>query len=269
MTKHWYHHAIIYSLDIKVFADSNGDGMGDMHGLISKIDYLRSIGINCLWLLPFYPSPKVDDGYDVKDYDNIDEAIGDFEDFDELIRELKLRGMRLIMDLVVNHTSIEHPWSLEAQSSRDSLYRDYYIWHDNPDDESEQALFGDAESSIWEYSEDTGSYSLHRYYKEQADLNIANPKVREEILKIMKFWLDKGVDGFRVDAAHGVSDPTHVQETDYTNLHRFFGDMREFLEKHNSETILLGETSVEPDELNKYFKSKDHKPRMHMLFNFL
>ena len=269
MTKHWYHHAIIYSLDIKVFADSNGDGMGDMHGLISKLDYLRSIGINCLWLLPFYPSPKVDDGYDVKDYDNIDEAIGDFEDFDELIRELKLRGMRLIMDLVVNHTSIEHPWFLEAKSSRDSPYRDYYIWHDDPDDESEKVIFDDAENSIWEYSEETGSYYLHRYYKEQADLNIANPKVREEILKIMKFWLDKGVDGFRVDAAHVVSDPTHVKKTDYTNLHRFFGDMREFLEKHNSETILLGETSVEPDELNKYFKSKDHKPRMHMLFNFL
>lgn len=270
MTKHWYQNAIIYSLDVKVFADSNGDGMGDLHGLIGKIDYLYSIGINCIWLLPIYPSPKVDDGYDVKDYRSIDKAIGDFDDFEELIRQTKIRGMRIIMDLVVNHTSIEHPWFLESKSSRDSPYRDYYIWNDEPDDdESEKVIFDESENSIWEYSEDTDSYYLHRYFKEQADLNIANSEVRKEILKIMEFWLDKGVSGFRVDAAHVVSDPTHVKRTDYKNLHKFFGTMREFLDERDPEAVLLGEASVDADELKKYFKSQDEEPRMHMLFNFL
>ena len=269
MTKPWYKNAIIYGLDVKVFDDSNGDGIGDLRGVINKLDYLRSIGINCLWMRPIHPSPKVDDGYDVKNYKAIDKALGDLNVFEELIYQTRLRGMRIIMDLVVNHTSIEHPWFLEAKSSRDNKYRHYYVWQDNPEDESEKVIFDHAETSIWEYSEETNSYYLHRYYKEQADLNIANSKVRQEILKIMKFWVEKGVSGFRIDAAHIITDPTYVKETDYKNLHRFFGEMRALLEELDTDTILLGEASVEPKELRKYFKSEDEKPRMHMLFNFL
>lgn len=269
MTKHWFKNAIIYSLDIEVFADDNNDGIGDIRGAINKLDYLRSIGISCIWLLPVYPSPKVDDGYDVKDYKNIDPDIGDLQDFDEFVYQARLRGMRIIMDLVVNHTSIEHPWFLEAKSSRDNPYRDYYVWHDNPDDESEKVIFSDTETSIWEHSPETDSYYLHRFYKEQADLNIANSAVRQEILDIMKFWVDRGVSGFRVDAAHIITDPTHIKETDYTNLHQFFEDMRALLEEIDPDLILLGEASVPPKELEKYFKSENGNPRMHMLFNFL
>ena len=265
----WYKNAIIYTLDVKIFNDGDGDGIGDFRGLISKLGYLASLGINCLWLLPFYPSPKRDNGYDVKDYYNIDPPLGNLGDFVQFMLEAEQRGIRVIVDLVVNHTSTEHPWFLSAKSSRDSPFRDYYIWDDEPKEDEEKIMFEEIEDSIWEYSEKTDSYYLHSYFKEQANLNIANPEVRNEILKIMDFWLKLGVSGFRIDAAHVVSDPVDVAHIDFGNLHKFFSAMRNLLDSRDPEAVLLGEASVDQEELEKYFKGENENPRMHMLFNFL
>jgi maltose alpha-D-glucosyltransferase / alpha-amylase len=269
MTNEWYKNAIIYGLNVKSFKDSNSDGIGDFQGLISKLDYLDSMGINCLWLLPFYPSPKHDDGYDVSDYYGIDPDLGNFGDFVEFVHAAKARGINVLIDLVINHTSIEHPWFLDARKSRDSRYRDYYIWHDDPDPNPEKIMFEGIEDSIWEYTEETGSYYLHRFFKQQADLNISNPEVRREIIKIMGFWLKLGIDGFRIDAAHTITDPVDVEHVDFDNLHEFFNEMRSFIDQNYPNTILLGEANVPHDELVEFFGSEDQKPRMHMLFNFL
>ncbi len=266
----WYKNAIVYTLDIKTFQDTNGDGIGDLPGLISRLNYLASLGINCLWLKPFHPSPKVDDGYDVADYYNVDPVFGDLGDFVHFIREAGKYGIRIIMDLVINHTSTEHPWFKNARSSEDAEFRDFYIWKKNPDLSEDKVLLKGLEESIWEYTEETGCYYLHHYFTEQADLNITNPAVRNEILKIMDFWLQLGVSGFRVDAAHVVTNTDHVEDTDYNNLHTFFSEMRTFLANRAPEAILLGEASLPPDELKAYFGGKDAGDhRMHMLFNFL
>jgi maltose alpha-D-glucosyltransferase / alpha-amylase len=269
MIDQWYKNAVIYGLDVKSFKDSNGDGIGDFQGLISKLDYLDALGINCLWLLPFYPSPKHDDGYDVADYYGIDADLGNLGDFVEFIHAAQSRGMKIITDLVVNHTSIEHPWFLDAKSSRDSRYRDYYVWQDDPKHDEEKIMFEGIEDSIWEYTEETDSYYLHRFFKQQADLNVVNPEVRDEIRKIMGFWLKLGVNGFRIDAAHIITDPVEVDHIDFGNLHELFNEMRSFIDKNYPNAILLGEANVDHDQLVKYFGGKDQEPRMHMLFNFL
>jgi maltose alpha-D-glucosyltransferase / alpha-amylase len=269
MTNEWYKNTIIYGLDVKSFKDSNGDGIGDFQGLISKLDYLDTLGINCIWLLPFYPSPKHDDGYDVADYYGIDPDLGNFGDFVEFVHAAKARGINVLIDLVINHTSIEHPWFLDAKKSRDSRYRDYYIWQDDPEHNEEKIMFEGIEDSIWEYTEETGSYYLHRFFKQQADLNVTNPEVRREILKIMGFWLKLGISGFRIDAAHIITDPVDVDHIDFDNLHNIFNEMRSFIDKHYPNSILLGEANVPHDELVNFFSLEEKDPRMHMLFNFL
>jgi maltose alpha-D-glucosyltransferase / alpha-amylase len=270
MSKNWYKNAIVYGIDVKVFKDSDGDGIGDLQGVISKLDYLASLGVTCVWLMPFYPSPKADNGYDVADYYNVDPELGTLGDFVELIDKADQLGIRVIIDLVVNHSSIEHPWFKSARKSRDSKYRDFYVWNDDPEDNEERVLLEGFEDSIWEYVEETDSYYLHRYFKEQADLNIPNPEVRNEILRIMNFWLKLGVSGFRIDAAHVITDSEDVDHTDYGNLHEFFSDMRSFMDERFPTGVLLGEASVGPDELEAYFKVEgEDKGRMHLLFNFL
>jgi maltose alpha-D-glucosyltransferase / alpha-amylase len=266
----WFKNAVMYTLDLKTFQDTNGDGIGDLPGLISRLNYLASLGITCLWLKPFHPSPKVDDGYDVADYYNVDSDFGDLGDFVHFIREAKKYGIRVIMDLVVNHTSTEHYWFKNARSSREAEFRDFYVWKENPDRSKDEVLLEGIEDSLWEYTEETGCYYLHHYFTEQADLNMTNPQVRREILKIMDFWLQMGVSGFRVDAAHVVTNTEQIDHTDYENLHTFFGEMRNFLAARDPEAVLLGETSMPPDELAQYFVG-DAKTdqRMHMLFNFI
>ncbi|WMJ72098.1 alpha-amylase family protein [Cytophagaceae bacterium ABcell3] len=270
MVNQWYKSAVVYGIDVKVFSDSDGDGMGDFQGLISKLDYLSSLGVNCLWLLPFHPSPKIDNGYDVADYYNVDPALGNLGDFVQFIHEADQRGIRVIMDLVINHTSVENSWFKDASATRESRYRDYYIWEDEPKENKEKVMLKGIQESIWEYSEATDSYYLHRYFKDQADLNLANPRVRKEVLKIMDFWLKLGVSGFRIDAAHVVTDPADVDHIDFGNLHTLFDEMRAFLDIRNPNAVLLGEASVGPDELPKYFGNNESgKERIHMLFNFL
>jgi maltose alpha-D-glucosyltransferase / alpha-amylase len=270
MSKNWYKNAIVYGIDVKVFKDSDGDGTGDLQGVISKLDYLASLGITCIWLMPFYPSPKADNGYDVADYYNVDPELGTLGDFVELIDKTDQLGIRVIIDLVVNHSSIEHPWFKSARKSRDSKYRDFYVWNDDPEENKEKVMLDGFEDSIWEYVEETDSYYLHRYFKEQADLNIPNPEVRHEILRIMNFWLKLGVSGFRIDAAHVITDSEDVDHIDYGNLHDFFSDMRSFMDEAFPTGVLLGEASVGPDELEAYFKDESgDKGRMHLLFNFI
>jgi maltose alpha-D-glucosyltransferase/alpha-amylase len=266
MRELWYKNAVFYSLDVETFMDSNGDGIGDFQGLTHCLDYLAALGINCLWLLPFYPSPNRDAGYDVMDYYNVDPRLGTLGDFVEFMHSAHERGIRVLIDLVVNHTSEQHPWFQEARSNKDSKYRDYYIWSDEaPPDEEVKTIFPDVESNIWHYDEKAEAYYLHRFYREQPDLNSANPAVREEILKIMGFWLELGVSGFRIDAAPYLLEPIGV-DVDLEELKHFMTEMREFMSSRRTDAVLLAEANVSAEELPPYFGNGD---RMHLLFNFL
>lgn len=266
MIKDWYKNAVIYGIDVKLYKDTDGNGFGDFRGMIESLNYIASLGCTCIWLMPFYPSPLDDYGYDVKDYYDVDPRLGNIGDFTEFIDSAKEMGIRVIIDLVVNHTSIEHPWFKESKKDKNSKYRDFYVWTDEkPEEDEEKVLFEGIEESIWEYSEETGSYYLHRYFKEQADLNISNKEVQKEILKIMRFWLRLGVCGFRIDAAHVITDSADVDHIDFNNLHQFFKEMRKFATSINPEALLLGEVDVEADKITQYFGDNS---RIHMLFNF-
>ena len=193
----WYKNAIFYELHVKAYSDTNGDGLGDFRGLISKLDYLTELGVDCLWILPMYPSPFRDDGYDISDYCSIHPNYGAFEDFREFLAAAHARGLRVITELVLNHTSDQHPWFVEARSSQDNPKRDWYVWSDTDDRyQGVRIIFLDTEMSNWAWDPISKSYYWHRFFSHQPDLNYDNPEVREEIWKVMKFWLDLGVDGF-------------------------------------------------------------------------
>ena len=262
----WYKNAIIYSLDVDAFQDANGDGVGDFRGLARRLDYLAGLGVTCLWLLPFYPSPNRDNGYDVMDYYGVDPRLGTLGDFVELMRQARERGIRVLADLVVNHTSDQHPWFQSARLSPDSPYRDYYVWSKElPANAHEGMVFPGYQDSIWAWDEAAGAYYLHRFYIHQPDLNIANPAVREEICRIMGFWLELGVSGFRLDAApflvemKGAGPPGEDQ---YAYLREF----RDFLSWRRGDAILLAEANVAPDKVAQYFGGD---AKLHMLFSFL
>lgn len=200
MTK-WYETAVFYQALVHAFKDSNGDGVGDLKGVTQKLDYLQWLGIDCLWLPPFYASPLRDDGYDISDYRAINPLYGTMEDLEKLIDEVHARGMRIVTDLALNHTSSDHEWF--QQSRRDPLgpYGDFYVWGDDPHRYPEiRVIFTDAETSNWTFDEVRGQYFFHRFYSHQPDLNYDNPRVHEEVLDILRFWLRKGIDGFRLDA---------------------------------------------------------------------
>lgn len=261
----WYKNAIFYSLDVETFMDADGNGIGDFQGLTQRLDHLAGLGITCLWLLPFYPSPNRDNGYDVMDYYNVDSRLGTLGDFVEFMYEARDRGIRVLIDLVVNHTSNQHPWFQDARSGKNSKYRNYYVWSENPPKtKPEEIIFPGVEESIWEYDEKAGAYYLHHFYKEQPDLNIANPDVREEIRKIMGFWLELGVSGFRIDAAPFLINPIGI--SDCPDLKSFLRDMREFLSSRQGDAVLLAEANVEPEKIPVYFGNGN---RCQMQFNFL
>ena len=199
----WYKNAVFYEVYIRAFQDSNQDGHGDIPGLISRLDYLKDLGVDCIWLLPIYPSPLKDDGYDIADYYGIMAEYGTIEDFQKLVDETHKRGMRVITDLVLNHTSDQHRWFQTARKMPDSKYRDYYVWSDTDQKYKDaRIIFLDTESSNWTWDDEAGEFFWHRFYSSQPDLNYDNTDVQEEMLNVMEFWLDMGVDGFRVDAAH-------------------------------------------------------------------
>jgi maltose alpha-D-glucosyltransferase / alpha-amylase len=264
----WYKRAIIYSVDVETFYDSDGDGVGDLQGLIQRLDYLESLGINCLWLLPFFPSPNLDNRYDVEDYYTVDPVLGSLGDFTELVHQAEHRGMRIIIDLVVNHTSRDHPWFQAAREDPASRYHDFYVWADEEPETDEENVFPDREDGIWSYDDKAKKWYLHRFYHHQPDLNVANNTVREEIKKIMGFWLQLGVAGFRVDAAPFLIELEGISraQVDVTEPYEYLRDMRDFLTLRRGDAILLAEANVSPHEIGEYFGDDD---KLHMLFNFL
>ena len=265
----WYKKAIIYSLDVDTFKDGNGDGVGDFRGLTESCRYLSGLGVNCVWLLPFYPSPNRDNGYDVTDYYNVDHRLGSLGDFIEFLEEAKDRQLRVMTDLVLNHTSLDHPWFQEARSSRESPFHDYYVWrYDAPPDTSGEAIFPPDQKGIWSYEPQVDGWYLHHFYSHQPDLNVGNPVVRAEMKKIMAFWLKLGVSGFRVDAVpylvnlRGLRSFDAEKQFNYKFLHEF----RDFLSWQQGDAILLAEANVSAEEQLEYFGDGD---RMHMVLNFM
>jgi maltose alpha-D-glucosyltransferase/alpha-amylase len=271
MGERWYTEAVIYCLDVETFQDSNGDGVGDFRGLIGRLDYLARLGVTCLWLNPIHPSPGRDDGYDVTDFYNTDPRLGSLGDFAELLHQAANRGIRVIIDLVVNHTSDEHPWFQAAISSKDSPYRDWYVWSDEePADRRQGMVFPGEQEETWSYHRKAGAWYYHRFYGFQPDLNIANPDVREEIKKIMAFWLQLGVDGFRIDAAPFIIEITEPGKSEGQKDFRFLTELRELAQWRRGQAILLAEANVEPGGLLVYFGDEGGAAnRLHMLFDFL
>jgi trehalose synthase len=255
----WWKTAIVYCLDVETFSDGNGDGHGDFRGLTRRIDYLARLGVTCLWLMPFYPSPDRDDGYDITDFYGVDPRLGTAGDFVEFMRTARDRGIRVIADLVVNHTSDQHLWFQSARRSRESPFRDWYVWQDEPPPGGDQGIvFPDKEKSIWTYDEVAGQYYLHRFYKHQPDLNVANPAVRDEIARVMGYWLELGLSGFRVDAVPFLLE---TQGSDDAGLlpdpHEYLADLRAFLARRCGDAILLGEVNLPYPETHRFFGDAD------------
>jgi len=262
----WWKDAVLYCLDVETFADSDGDGCGDFGGLTDRIDYLAGIGVTCLWLMPFYPTPGQDDGYDVIDFYGVDPRLGTLGDFVAFVRTAAGRGLRIIVDLVVNHTSSQHPWFQQARSDPASPFRDYYVWRDEAPESPTDLVFPDTETSNWAYDGVAGQHYLHRFYAHQPDLNISNPAVREEIAKIMGFWLQLGVSGFRVDAVPYLLEVL-PEGKPRGNAHDVLVALRAFLSRRRGDAILLGEVNLEPQEVRRFFG--EHGDELDMQFSFL
>src|SRR6187549_3653522 len=262
----WYKNAVIYCLDVEKYQDANADGIGDFEGLSRRLDYLAGLGATCIWLQPFYTSPNRDNGYDVADYYNVNDKHGSLGDFVNFMNRAEALGLRVIVDLVVNHSSIDCPWFQEARASRRSKYRDWYVWADErPKDHREGIVFPGEQTSTWKFDKRAGQYYFHRFYDHQPDLNTWNPYVRAEIQKIMGFWLQLGVSGFRMDAVPFLIEKKGAgveHEQDFTLLK----EMRDFLQWRSGSAILLAEANVPPDESMDYFGEDGE--RLQMMLNF-
>jgi maltose alpha-D-glucosyltransferase/alpha-amylase len=266
MSDLWYKDAVFYELYVRAFYDSNGDGHGDLRGVIQKLDYLVNLGVDCIWLLPIYPSPLKDDGYDIADFYGVLPEYGTLNDFKALIAEAHRRGLRVITDLVLNHTSDQHPWFQAARASRNSPYRQYYVWSDT-DQKYAQAriIFLDTEPSNWTWDEQAGQYYWHRFYSSQPDLNYDNPEVQEEMFRVMKFWLDLGVDGFRADAVPYLFEREGTNCENLPETHAYLKRIRRFLDENYPGRILLCEANQWPEDVRPYFGDSDE---FHMGFHF-
>ncbi|MCZ0754915.1 glycoside hydrolase family 13 protein [Anoxybacillus sp. J5B_2022] len=282
MERKWWKEAVVYQIYPRSFKDSNGDGIGDLRGIISKLDYLKELGVDVVWLSPVYQSPNDDNGYDISDYRGIMDEFGTMADWEEMIAEMHNRGIKLVMDLVVNHTSDEHPWFIESRKSKDNPYRDYYIWRPGKEGREPNNWESHFSGSAWEYDEATGEYYLHLFSKKQPDLNWENPNVRREVYDMMKFWLDKGVDGFRMDVINMISKVPGLPDGEVQTgkkyawggryfmngprVHEFLQEMnREVLSKYDVMTV--GETpGVTPAEGILYTDPERHE--LNMVFQF-
>ncbi len=264
----WYKNAVIYCLDVDAYMDGNGDGCGDFKGLANRLDHIESLGATCIWLLPFYPTPNRDNGYDITDFYGIDPRLGTLGDFVAFTRAAADRGLRVLVDLVVNHTSTDHPWFQSARSDPDSPYRDWYVWsEEKPENIHDGVVFPGVQEEIWTYDRKARAWYLHRFYKHQADLNIANPEVREEIDKIMGFWLQLGVSGFRIDAVPFLIEYLGLDKPPARDPADYLSDMRRFLSWRKAESVLLAEANVTMKDVTDYFGADGN--RMHMVFNFM
>ncbi|ONI86630.1 trehalose synthase [Saccharothrix sp. ALI-22-I] len=263
----WWKNAVVYCLDVEKFHDSDGSGCGDFRGLTQRIDHLHRLGVTCVWLMPFFPTPERDDGYDITDFYGVDPRLGTLGDFVEFVRTARDRGIRVIADLVVNHTSDQHPWFQSAREP-DSPFRDWYVWRDQPPPDAEKGVvFPDKEKSLWTYDRKAKQYYLHRFYRHQPDLNVANPAVRDEIARVMGFWMELGLSGFRVDAVPFLLEAPIEELPD---PHDYLGDLRAFLSRRNGEAVLLGEVNLPYAETMKFFGHNDGVgDELHMCFDFI
>lgn len=276
MTKTWWKEAVIYQIYPRSFKDSNGDGIGDLGGIIEKLDYLAELGVDLLWLSPIYQSPNDDNGYDISDYRDIMTEFGNMAQFEEMLEGIHQRGMKLMMDLVVNHSSDEHHWFQESRKGHDNPYRDYYVWRKEKPVRWPSFFGGEA----WEYDELSGEYYLHLFSKKQPDLNWENPKVREEVYEMMRFWLDKGVDGFRMDVIPFISKRLNWPEVDWRDFPKIVEEvyangprLHEFLQEMKQEALAaydvttVGEAPGVPAEMGNLYVGESRK-ELDMIFHF-
>ena len=263
----WYKDAVIYEVHVKAFFDSNNDGIGDFGGLIAKLDYLQDLGITAIWLLPFYPSPLRDDGYDIADYHGVNPDYGTRADFHQFVRQAHRRGLRVITELVVNHTSDAHPWFQAARRApKGSSKRDFYVWSDdNTLYSGTRIIFSDTETSNWTYDPIAKSYYWHRFFSHQPDLNFDNPSVTKAIVKIMRFWLDAGVDGFRLDAIPYLCERDGTNNENLPETHAVIKEIRAVIDEHYRGRVLLGEANQWPEDVRDYFGDGDE---CHMAYHF-
>jgi len=264
----WWRNAVVYCLDVETFLDSDGDGCGDLVGLCERVDYLAGLGVSCIWLMPFYPSHQRDDGYDITDYYGVDPRLGTHGDLVELVRTARDRGIRMIADLVPNHTSDRHPWFRSAREGRDSPYHDFYVWADEkPAEKPGDVVFPDQENSNWAYDRKARRWYLHRFYSHQPDLNVANAEVRDELAQVAGFWLEQGLSGFRLDAVPFLVEPIGMPPGAIADPHQLLRDLRRFMGRRNGESILLGEVNLSPEQAVEFFGARGGE-QLDMLFSF-
>jgi maltose alpha-D-glucosyltransferase/alpha-amylase len=263
---HWYQEAVFYELYIRAFRDGDGDGKGDFQGAISKLDYIKALGVHCIWIMPMYPSPLKDDGYDIADYMDIHPDYGTLDDFKAFLDAAHRRGLRVVTDLVMNHTSDQHHWFQEARKGPSSPYHDYYVWSDTGTEYAgARIIFLDYEPSNWTYDKQAGRYFWHRFYSCQPDLNYDNPAVHEEMIKIMRYWLDMGVDGFRADAVPYLYEREGTNCENLPETHVFLKKVRRLLDEEYPDKILIAEANQWPEDVRAYFGDGDE---FHMCFHF-
>jgi maltose alpha-D-glucosyltransferase/alpha-amylase len=261
----WWKDGVIYCADVATLVDSDGDGAGDLAGLTRRLDYLSGLGITTLWMMPFYPSPLGDDGYDITDYYSVDPRFGTLGDFVEMIRTASNLGIRVLVDLVLNHTSNQHPWFQQARRDRNSRYRGYYRWSDQKQSEPSEVAFPGEQKSTWTYDDVAGQWYMHRYFDFMPELNITEPDVRDEMNKVLGFWLELGISGFRVDSLQFMIETVGTSAKDKPVS--YLRSLVEFVERRRGDAIFLGEANVSPAEQQQYFEL-DGGDGVQMLFDF-
>jgi len=271
---HWYKDAVFYECHVRAFRDSDGDGIGDFRGLIEKLDYIQELGITAIWLLPFYPSPLRDDGYDISDYRQVHPSYGTLRDFRLFLREAHRRGLKVITELVLAHTSDQHPWFQRARQARpDSVQRDFYVWSDTPDRFAEaRVIFKDFETSNWTFDAEVGAYYWHRFYSHQPSLNYDNPAVRQAMFDVVDFWLSMGVDGLRLDAVPYLYAREGTSCENLPETFAYLRDLRAHIDEHFGDRMLLAEANQWPEDAVAYMGEGDmcqmafHFPLMPRMF---
>ena len=262
----WFKDAVFYEVYIRAFHDSDGDGHGDIQGLIKKLGHIKALGVDCIWVLPHYPSPLKDDGYDIADYYGIHPDYGTLDDFKALIEAVHAEGLKIIVDLVLNHTSDQHEWFKQSRASKDSPFRDFYVWSDTDQlYQDARIIFLDTEGSNWAWDEGSQQYYWHRFYASQPDLNYDNPEVEQEMLRVAKFWLEMGLDGFRADAVPYLYEREGTNCENLPETHAFLKRLRKYMDDHFPGAIILSEANQWPEDVRPYFGEGDE---VHMNFHF-